>query len=137
MINIAEFKVIFPEYADSAKYPDALIQYQAEVAQCYLGDVNMTDCRAHEVMLFIAHLLAVRLLVRSGKTSSIVTSSTRGEVTVSIATPPTHDTFVYWLSSTNYGLEFLSLIKLRSVGGMYIGGSPELSAFNELRPWGN
>lgn len=134
-LDIAAFRVNFPLYADETKYPDVLLNAQYEIGKCYIADNNCTmaeACREYVLQAMLAHLLYIRDQVNAGNNVGVITSASEGEVSVSLATPVVDDEWHYWFNSSPYGRELIALLDVQSVGGFYVGGSPERKAFRKV-----
>ena len=145
-IDIPLFREQFPEYKDEAKYPDAHIQFMADLAGTFI-DQKSSPCRilrgdrlTMATRLMIAHLMALAAAQRKagaagkpgGGSTGFVTSSTVGEVSVAKLAPPVTDGWQWWLSGTPYGQQLWALLELLAVGGFTIGGLPEGDAFRKV-----
>ena len=134
-LNISEFRINFPVYANETAYPDSLLSAQYEIGKCFVADNDCTmpeSCREYALQLMLSHLLNIRGRVNGGAATGIVTSASEGAVSVSLSEPPTTSTWGYWLSSSPYGMELLSMLSVQAVGGMYVGGSPERRGFRKI-----
>ncbi len=133
-LDIQTFRANFPLYADETTYPDILLNAQYEIGKCYIADNNCTmaeSCREYALQAMLAHLLYIRDQVNSGNNVGVITSASEGEVSVSLATPVVDDEWHYWFNSSPYGRELIALLDVQSVGGFYVGGSPERRAFRK------
>lgn len=134
-LNITEFRVNFPVYADETAYPDSLLNAQYEIGKCFIDDNDCTmpeACREYALQLMLCHLLNLRDRVNGGAATGVVTSATEGAVSVSLAEPPSSDTWTYWLNTSPYGMELLSMLSAQAVGGFYVGGSPERKGYRKI-----
>ncbi len=133
-LNIQTFRTAFPLYADELEYPDILLNAQYEIGKCYISDNNCTmaeACREYALQAMLAHLLYIRDQVNAGNNIGVITSASEGEVSVSLATPVVDDEWHYWFNSSPFGRELIALLEVESVGGFYVGGSPERVAFRK------
>ena len=133
-LDVAAFRVNFPLYADETTYPDILLNAQYEIGKCYIADNNCTmteACREYALQAMLSHLLYIRDQVNSGNNVGVITSASEGEVSVSLATPVVDEEWHYWFNSSPYGRELIALLGVQSVGGFYVGGSPERRAFRK------
>lgn len=129
VFDIAAFRAAFQAFEDVVIYPDATIQIYADAAPCYLSDRGC-GCETLNTQLLVAHLLMLNDRALAGNGSGgLVTSAGIDKVSVSIAPPPTTSAWGYWLSTTPYGVQLMALLKRCSVGGIYVGGGRERSAF--------
>lgn len=129
VFDIAAFRVNFPAYADETAYPDSLITAKSEIALCYISENSGCDCFEYAWQLMVAHLLYIDDLIAGGGVVGQVTGATVDKVSVTIAPPDTKGGYSYWLSTTPYGNQLRALLKRCSIGGAYIGGRSERSAF--------
>jgi len=81
--------------------------------------------------LLTAHLAWLFTKTLPGGTVGIVNSASEGSVSVGMAIPPFKSGWQYWLSQTPYGQQLWALLMVQSAGGLYVGGSPERSAFRK------
>jgi hypothetical protein len=134
--NIPQFRERFPAFADTATFPDARLTMQWDMAACYINPENYGylhgACREQAIQLMTAHLLALSVLIESGSTPAMVSSSTVDKVSVSLTPPPVKSQFGWWLSLTPYGAQLLALLSMKAVGGLYVGGLPERAAFRKV-----
>ncbi len=133
-LNIQTFRATFPLYADETTYPDTLLNAQYKIGKCYVADNDCTmaeNCREYALQAMLAHLLYIRDQVNSGNNIGVITSASEGEVSVSLATPVVDDEWHYWFNSSPFGRELIALLDVQSVGGFYVGGSPERRAFRK------
>lgn len=130
--DIAAFRVAFPQFSNVTIYPDALIQAQADIAECFLA-ANGCSCETVQMQLMVAHLLTLndRIIAGTGTTGQIA-SATIDKVSVSITPPPGKSGFLYWLNTTPYGVQLAALLSVCAVGGLYVGGRPERAAFRSV-----
>lgn len=131
-LDIAAFRAEYPEFVNETAYPDSVLETQYEIGKCYIKDNDCTlpeKCRGHALNLMLAHLLYIKGIISSGNMARIVTSATEGAVSVSLAEPPNANNFEYWLNSTPYGPQILSLLSIASAGGFYVGASLDRAAF--------
>jgi hypothetical protein len=135
ILDIPVFRAMFPAYADETAYPDSTLETYYSIGKCYVKDndcVLPSECRAHALNLMLAHLLYIKDLAVLGNKTVVITSATEGPVSVSIAQPPSSDNWTYWLNTTPYGPQVLAMLEVASVGGFYIGGSPERRGFRKI-----
>lgn len=134
--DVAQFRADFPEFADEQQYTDDELQSCWDAATCYVSDedygVICGDCRQRALNLMTAHLCKIQDNVNKGKTNAFVSSSTVDKVSVTIVPPPQSSYWDWWLSLTSYGQQLQALLSVRSVGGMYLGGSAERSGFRKV-----
>lgn len=134
--DAAIFRSRFSEFSNEADYPTDELLLFWETVQCYFGESDYGrltgNCRRHAMNLMLAHLLRLNQLIADGNTPAFVTQSTIGKVSVSVQPPPQTDDYRWWMSLTPYGQNLLGLLSTVSVGGFYVGGSAERSAFRKV-----
>ncbi len=134
--DVAAFRAAFPAFADPQKYPDATLEGYWDAACCYISPTDYGylhgDCRARALNLMTAHLTQLSTMAASGQPTGVGQSATVGQVSVSMVPPPIKNGFQYWLASTPYGMQLWALLRVKSVGGLSIGGLPEKSAFRKV-----
>ena len=134
-LDIPSFRINFPSYADEAVYTDMLLNAQYEIGKCYIADNDCTmpeTCREYALQLMLAHLLFIRDLVNGGGNVGVITSASEGDVSVSLAEPPTSDSWDFWFNSSPYGKELIALLSSQAAGGFYVGGMPERRGFRKI-----
>lgn len=134
----AEFRAMFPAYADVTKYPDVLLESQWSMAICFIspevcGCCETDDCWKRILYLLVAHLLWLGDSAATGNTG-LVQSATIDKVSVTQAVPPYGTSqWRYWLNQSPWGQQLLALLTTLTAGGFYIGGLPEARAFRKWR----
>jgi hypothetical protein len=136
--DVELFRLQCPEFANETTYPDALLQGYWDTAICYVSNVNYgylrDDCRLRALNFMTAHLAKLYLIITTNpnQTTGQMQSATIDKVSVTMTPPPQKDQFQWWLGLTTYGQMLLALLQVKSVGGMYVGGLPERSAFRKV-----
>lgn len=138
-LDPAAFRVLFPQFADATKFPDLVLQVQFDMATSYVsadtyGDMSIT-ARTNALYLMTAHLLGLGVIIAQGNYTGqpgIVTSSTIGDVSVTLQPPPDKSQWSWWLNLTPYGAQLLALLQAQSAGGFFVGGLPERAAFRKV-----
>jgi hypothetical protein len=143
------FRLMYPEFADKTKYPDAMLEMYWDLATvfvstegCPCGSVSGKQRQAILNML-TAHLLALSTQAQgdgstpggsggSASAGGYETSSHIGEISVSRMAPPATDGWQFWLAQTPYGQQLWALLGLLAVGGFAIGGLPERTGFRKI-----
>lgn len=135
--NEAEFRLRFPAFSDPTKYPTAYLEAYWEEVGCFIKDggtygMLQGDCSQFAMELMLAHFLALAANAARGKQGGYKTSSSVDKVSVSYLAPPAQDSFSWWLTQTPYGQQLMTLLEIKGVGGMYVGGLPERSGFRKV-----
>lgn len=137
VLDIANFRIIFPEFANPAAfpagYPDAMVQAFWDVAVTYLGDYDgcLLDGGALQMALnyLTAHLLKLTAMAAAGQTPAILTQAVIDKVSVTLAAPPAKNAWAWWLNLTPYGVQLWALLSIKGAGGFYVGGSLARAGF--------
>ncbi|CAB4132155.1 Protein of unknown function DUF4054 [uncultured Caudovirales phage] len=137
ILDLTAFRAAYPAFSDVVKFPDVMLNAMYQNAGNYISQNDSTSglngaMLDYALQLMTAHLLQSSVLIASGQTSAIVTSSSVGSVSVSIMPPPVKSAFGYWLATTAYGQQLRGLLSVQSAGGWSVGGSPERSAFRKV-----
>lgn len=135
--NDALFRAQFPAFASTLLYPEVMLATYFEIATCYV-DANDTcrlagDCLQYALNLLTAHLVALNAAApATGGTPGIVSSATIDKVSVSFQIPTTASPFLLWLNKTGFGQQLAALLRVKAVGGFYVGGAPERSSIRRV-----
>ena len=133
----ATFRVRFPAFSDTARFPNATLESCWDRAGCYVDNATGSDigdsCRRNLVELMAAHLCQLGVIIGNGKTPGIKTSASVGGVSVSIQAPPVGSSqWAWWLNLTAYGQQFQACLSGLVAGGRYLFGRRERSAFRKV-----
>lgn len=138
-LDLTVFRALFPQFANVTTFPDAAIQMQFDMATGYVSADTYGDmaasARTNALYLMTAHLLALGVIIATGNYTGqpgIVTSSSVGDVSVSLQPPPVRGQWRYWFNLTPYGAQLIALLEAQSVGGFFVGGLPERAAFRKV-----
>lgn len=141
IFNPTEFREQFPAFQCAPPISNDTLQAYFDTATlyinnpsgyCYRGGLTLAQ-RKQSLYLMTAHLTAISRLIAKNQLPGVITSATVDKVSVTLEPPPATNQWQYWLQSTPYGAQLLSLLQVASVGGFYVGGSPERAAFRGLR----
>ncbi len=121
---IADFRAEFPEFSDTAVYPDAQITFWASVAErmvlldiwCDMYDVGVKLYVAHEITLAAQNKKAATAGGPPGLIGGVPQSKTVGSVSVSYDSQNTSEKNAGWWNLTNYGKQFYHLVSLFGAG---------------------
>lgn len=128
---------MFPVFASTTLYPDAMIQMFYAVAGDFIPPYDVW-CGLNGATLDLAlqcltaHLLFEFKLQSRNQTGKVVTGATIDKVTVAMLAPPVKNGWDFWLNQSPYGQQLLALLSAKSVGGWSVGGSPERVAFRTV-----
>lgn len=121
-VDVATFRLRFPEFADDAEYPDARIQLFIDDTLCYIGSDESRWCGCYDKAqaYLAAHLLAVGTNTELGDISASVgpvTGKSAGGVSVTKgAVAKDRSTADDFYASTSYGMQFLNIRDMCFVG---------------------
>lgn len=132
--DYASFIVVAPAYSNQQTYPQATIQNYWNMAICYVSNIGnygslQGDCRQLALNLLTAHLLYIAGLTQGGTVPYVMQTSTIDKVSIGLTMPTMKNQFMWWLMASPYGQQLYALLQANSVGGFYIGGSPQRAAF--------
>ena len=134
--DITIFRQQFPEFADPTLFPDAVLNQYYAWATCYINPqvypTMALACLTLALNLMVAHLTKQSIIIAQNQVPEIVNTATIDKVNVGFQQIPSPNQWRYWLSTTAYGGQLLALLQALSVGGYYIGGAPETSAFRRV-----
>ena len=123
MVDIAAFRAVFPEFGDSAKYPDAQVQYYLDFAVQSLRPEAWRNLLERGTGLFVAHYLAMSAISRAGTTPGrgqlgIVASKSVGPASISYdnSAISAQADAGHW-ALTSYGLMYWELMRMVGTGG--------------------
>lgn len=135
-IDIPQFRIDFPQFSDVLAYPDSVISNTFTQATYYVENTDYGyltgNARYYALTLMTAHLLLLNTWINKGKVPGLTTQAQIDKVNVSLMQPPVSSQWAWWLSLTGYGQMLLAEARAKSVGGMYIGGTPEGLAIRKV-----
>lgn len=129
-VSVTEFRTLFPEFANTTKYPDTTLQIMLDVAQLYVSNkitpFVKENVQKHLIYLMAAHLTVGNSQIAAGNnTGGLISSAYIDTVTVTKQIPTLKSSLDAWLWQTTYGQQILALLKIQSTLGIYIGGQKE------------
>lgn len=138
-LDPAAFRVVYPQFADPATFPDLKLQAQFGLATAYIspevaGDMPQA-ARASALDLMTAHLLALGVIIAQNNFQGqvgVVTGAQVDHVQITLQPPPVRGQWRFWLNTTPYGMQLASLLEMQSAGGFFVGGLPERAAFRRV-----
>lgn len=129
-VDIATFRLLFPEFKDVTKYPDGYLELQLSAAQDYISPYNGCSLngksRERAIYLAAAHLITLSQKTANGDMSNgLKQSATIDKVSVSYVPPPAKNQFSWWFNQTPYGSQLLALLRAKASAGIFANGSYE------------
>lgn len=123
-MNIAQFRLDFPEFTDTARYPTTQIMFWSNVGDQLLNECVWGDLKPFALELYTAHqitLAAQNELTATnggfpGQSGGIANNKTVGSVSVGYDSNVTSYANAGWWNLTNYGKQLYNLIRLFGAG---------------------
>ena len=123
-MDIAQFRVDFPEFANTTNYPNAQITFWASVAEKMVIEDIWDDMYEAGVNLYVAHELVLarqNAMIAAngglpGQGSGIAANKTVGSVTVGYELTHNSEKNAGWWNLTNYGKQFYRLTQIFGAG---------------------
>ena len=130
-LKAKDLREAFPEFASECKYPDGYINRFLTQATAYISNYNCKlrpQVRLLAIQYMACHLMSLTATDAGGNATgadgNIVTSSSVGNVSVSIQAPIARDAFEQWIQTTPYGKAYWALLTANNPTGIfYIGTS--------------
>ena len=131
------FRMQFPFFANSVTFPEALLQMYWDQAICYMDDTANYGwlqgvSRQLGLNMLTAHLTYLTTITLNNQVTGLMQNATVDKVSIGLTPPPLPNQWQWWLDQTSYGQSLLALLQSNIAGGLYIGGSPQLSAFRNV-----
>lgn len=119
-ITPAQFRLDFPEFANTTPYPDTLINFWLTVSQSLLSPIAWLDLLNYGTELFIAHQLALSAQRQAaaavggvpGTSVGMTTSKSVDKVSVGFDTASVAVVDAGSYNLTSYGIQFYQLAQL-------------------------
>ena len=123
--DIYQFREDFPEFADTTKYPDLMIEFWSGVGGTLLNAVRWATTRDYGLKLFTAHQCSMARMNMDnaaigavpGQGNGVVSSNSVGGVSVSFDTNLSGIRDAGQYNATSYGVQFYQLSQLIGMGG--------------------
>lgn len=120
LLVIADFRAAFPEFADIARYPDAMITFWDTFAEAQVRECVWKTQRLMGIQLFVAHEITMAAQNQAagviggtpGAQSGPMNSKTVGSVTASYDTQMIAERDGGWWNQTSYGRAFLRFARM-------------------------
>jgi hypothetical protein len=125
---LATFRINFPEFASETDYPDATINFWAEVGDSLLNIRRWGDRRTFGLQLFVAHKIALAKQDKNNATgggvpgtgTGLQSSQSAGPISESIDTQTGSMQNAGNWNLTTYGVQFFQLSELVGMGGFVV-----------------
>lgn len=129
-VSASDFRAAFPEFADTTKYSDDMVEYYTSLADLTLNTDRWGDFLTHGSYLFIAHNCALRAKAVADAAAGgipgqggVVASKSVADVSVSFDTGASNMDNAGMYNATIYGRELLKLARM--VGIVAFVGTPQ------------
>lgn len=138
VFDVTRFRADFPAFANATDFPTPTLQMYWDTAGCIMDNDDYNcwafegECRERGLYLLTAHLTALSVIIAGGQIPGIVTQATIDKVSVTLMPPLVDTQLQQWFCMTPYGMQLYAMLQAAFVGGFYIGGLPELSAFRKV-----
>lgn len=128
MTTVAAFRTSFPEFASTANYPDAQVQFWLDVAAKLLNPDRWYDLIDQGAMLFTAHHLVIQRRDLQGAAAGVIPGEIKGaiasksvdKVSVSYANGTAMYQDAGFWNLTTYGLQYWNLVRMFGAGGIQL-----------------
>lgn len=125
---ISDFRRDFPQFSDTTKYPDPVIQFRLSLADTLIDGSAMGNMFPYLAELFVAHYMVLHaadtaagaLGGAGGSTSGVVTSKSVDKVSVSYDNNSTLNADAGFWNFSRYGAEFWQMLQLFGYGGIQL-----------------
>ena len=129
-MNPTQFRLDFPEFADSIQYPDSLIAFWLGVAASLvnasrwmeLTNLGLELVTAHHLVLSARDELATATGGVPGELKGPTSSKSVDKVSISYDTSAATLSDAGMWNLTSYGVRFLGLARMMGAGGYQTGG---------------
>lgn len=124
-----QFRKDFPEFTDTMKYPDAMLDFWGVVAEqqvnaCVWKKLTLQGIElyvAHEITIAAQSVAAANIGGTPGQAPGIANSKTVGSVSVGYDASTTTEKDAGWWNKTTYGQQFIRLARIFGAGGFILG----------------
>lgn len=126
--DIGAFRVAFPEFADTVKYPTSMIEFWVTLATLQVRTCIWKSAWVQGVSLYVAHEITLAALNQKsatfggtpGTSGGIANTKTVGSATVGYDTTSTAEKDAGYWNLTNYGKQFIRLARIFGAGAIQL-----------------
>lgn len=126
--TVSDFRRDFPQFSDTTKYPDPVIQFRLNLADVLIDGSAMGEMFPYLAELFVAHYMALNAADTAagvmggagGSTSGVVASKSVDKVSVSYDNSSTLNPDAGFWNFSRYGAEFWQMIQFFGYGGIQL-----------------
>ena len=129
-VTLDQFRLDFPEFADTTAYPDASINFYLLLASNLMDPIRWGDLLVFGVELYVAHQITLARIAAlqaargpnsvAGVTTGVVTSRSIGPVSKSVDVATFTKSGAGSYNLTVYGVQYASLLEFVGIGGMQL-----------------
>jgi hypothetical protein len=143
-VTTASFRINYPEFADTVRYPDQQLNYWITNAGLLLNTNRWGAVLDLGTELFTAHNIALEARAQSESTNGDVPGTTTGpinsksvdKISVGFDTGSAVEESGGHYNLTIYGTRLYKLIRLLGAGGLQIGIDGPVPALSSSSAWG-
>lgn len=134
-VTVAEFRLAFPEFDSTTKYPNAYIERFITQATMYISTqsgIIRDDVRKLAIEYMVGHLITLSAVdgqgnaQGDGNSGGVLTSASIESVSVAFQGVIAKDAFEQWIQSTPYGKMYWALLEANTPTGVFWVGSPRI-----------
>lgn len=127
-MDIAQFRLDFPEFNSLTRYPSSQIQFWATLAEAQVRECVWKEMKPYGVMLYVAHEITLagqnQAVAKNGGvpggSSGPVNSKTVGNASISYDTQQAAEKDAGWWNLTSYGKQFIRLARIFGAGAIQL-----------------
>lgn len=128
IFTASAFRASFPEFSDTVKYPDTMINFWAAIAQQQVVQCKWQNMWLNGVYLYTAHEISIAALDQKtskfggqpGTSGGIANTKTVGNATVNYDSATTTEKDAGWWNRTTYGQQFIRLTRIFGAGAIQL-----------------
>lgn len=115
-MDIAQFRLNFPLFANTTKYPDSMVTFWSTLAEAQIVVDRWGDVYSQAVELYTAHHLIIAADGNIGKQTGLQNNKAIGDVSVGYDTTSTIELNAGHWNLTTYGRMFIRLARMYGAG---------------------
>ncbi len=127
-MDVAAFRVNFPEFASVTKYPTTQIDFWAGVAELMVLDSVWKNMYTQGVQLYVAHEITLAAQNAAagasggtpGTSGGVASSKSVGSVSVGYDSTATSEKNAGYWNLTNYGKQFIRFARMFGAGAIQL-----------------
>ena len=127
-MDVAAFRVNFPEFASVTKYPTTQIDFWAGVAELMVLEAVWKNMHTQGVQLYVAHEITLAAQNAAagasggtpGTSGGVASSKSVGSVSVGYDSTATSEKNAGYWNLTNYGKQFIRFARMFGAGAIQL-----------------